>query len=186
MWDLSPLTRDRAHTPCTGNGVFSHWRPGKPQNVHFKTAFHKLEEGDGSPLQCSCLENPRGGGAWWAAVHGVAKSRTRLSDFTFTFQFHALEKEMATHSSVLAWRIPGTGEPGGLPSVGSHRVGHDWSDLATNWSIAFADKPLNVLGRQHSTSKNILRLSLSLIHWLYQLSYLGKTFYLSEPLSLIK
>ena len=65
------------------------------------------------------------GGAWWAAVHGVAKSRTQLSDFTFTFQFHALEKEMATRSSILAWRISGTGEPGGLPSVGSHRVRHD-------------------------------------------------------------
>ena len=65
------------------------------------------------------------GGAWWAAVHGVAESQTRLSDFTFTFHFHALEKEMATHSSVLAWRISGTGEPGGLPSMGSHRVGHD-------------------------------------------------------------
>ena len=70
------------------------------------------------------------GGAWWAAVRGVAKSRTRLSDFTFSFHFHALEKEMATHSSVLAWRIPGMGEPDGLPSMGSHRVGHDWSDLA--------------------------------------------------------
>ena len=70
------------------------------------------------------------GGAWWAAVHGVAKSQTRLSDFTFTFHFHALEKEMATHSSILAWRIPGMGEPGGLPSLGLHRVGHDWSDLA--------------------------------------------------------
>ena len=69
-------------------------------------------------------------GAWWAAVHGVAKSRTQLSDFTFPSHFHALEKEMATHSSVLAWRIPGTGEPSGLPSMGSHRVGHDWSDLA--------------------------------------------------------
>ena len=66
-----------------------------------------------------------GRGAWWAAIRGVAKSRTQLSDFTFTFHFHALEKEMATHSSVLAWRIPGTGEPGGLPSVGLHRVGHD-------------------------------------------------------------
>jgi len=65
------------------------------------------------------------GRAWKAAVHGVEKSRTRLSDLTFTFHFHALEKEMATHSSVLAWRIPGTGEPGGLPSIGSHRVGHD-------------------------------------------------------------
>ena len=70
------------------------------------------------------------GGTWWAAVHGVAKSRTRLSDFTFTFHFHALEKEMAIHSSVLAWRIPGTGEPGGLLTMRSHRVGHDWSDLA--------------------------------------------------------
>ena len=84
-----------------------------------------LGEGNGTPLQYSCLENPMDGGAWWAAVHGVAKSRTRLSDFTFTFHFHALEKEMETHSSVLAWRIPGTGEPDGLPSMGSHRVGHD-------------------------------------------------------------
>ena len=83
-----------------------------------------------TPLQYSCLENPMNGGAWWAAVHGVTKSRTRLSNFTFTFHFHALEKEMATHSSVLAWRIAGTGEPGGLLSMGSHRVGHDWSDLA--------------------------------------------------------
>ena len=81
--------------------------------------------GNGTPLQYSCLENPMDGGAWWATVHGVARSRTRLSDFTFTFHFHALEKEMATHSSVLAWRIPGMGEPGGLPSMGSHRVGHD-------------------------------------------------------------
>ena len=87
-------------------------------------------EGSGTPLQSSCLENPMDGGAWWAAVHGVIKSRARLSDFTFTFHFHALEKEMATHSSVLAWRIPGTGEPGGLPSLRSHRVGHDWSNLA--------------------------------------------------------
>ena len=82
-------------------------------------------EGNGTPLQYSCLENPIDGGAWWAADHGVAKSRTQLSDFTFTFPFHALEKEMATHSSVLAWRIPGMGEPGGPPSMGSHRVGHD-------------------------------------------------------------
>ena len=82
------------------------------------------------PLQYSCLENPVGGGAWWAAVHGVAKSRIWLSDFTFTVHFHASEKEMATHSSVLAWRIPGKGEPGGLPSLGSHKVGHDWNDAA--------------------------------------------------------
>ena len=79
----------------------------------------------GTPLQYSCLENPMDRGAWWAVVHGIAKSRTRLSDLPFNFHFHALEKEMATHSSVLAWRIPGTGEPGGLPSLGSHRVGHD-------------------------------------------------------------
>ena len=73
----------------------------------------------------SGLENPMDGGTWWAAVHGVTKCWIGLSDFTFTFHFHALEKEMATHSSVLAWRIPGTGEPGGLLSMGSHRVGHD-------------------------------------------------------------
>ena len=84
----------------------------------------------GTPLQYSGLENPMDGGAWKAAVHGVAEGRIRLSDFTFTFYFHALEKETATHSSVLAWRIPGTGEPGGLQSMRSHRVGHDWSDLA--------------------------------------------------------
>ena len=84
-----------------------------------------LGEGNGNPLLYSCLENPMDGGAWLAVVHGVAKSRTRLSDFPFTFHFHALEKEMATHSGVLAWRIPGMGEPGGLPSMGSHRVGHD-------------------------------------------------------------
>ena len=90
----------------------------------------KVGEGDGTPLQYSCLENPMDGGAWWATVHGVTKSQIRLSDFTFTFHFHALEKEMATHSSVLAWRIPGMGEPGGLPSMGSHTVRHNWSNLA--------------------------------------------------------
>ena len=82
-------------------------------------------EGNGTLLQYSRLENPMDGGARWAAVHGVAKGLTRLSDFTFTFHFHALEKEMAIHSSVLAWRIPGTGEPHGLASMGSHRVGHN-------------------------------------------------------------
>ena len=89
-------------------------------------------EGNGTPLQYSCLENPMDGGAWWAAVHGVAKSRTWLSAFTFTFHFHVSEKEMSTQSSVLAWRIPGMAKPGGLPSMGSHRVRHDWSDLAAN------------------------------------------------------
>ena len=101
-------------------------------------------EGNGTPLQHSCLENPMDGGAWWAVVHGVAKRQTRLSNFTFTFHFHALEKEMATHSSVLAWRIPGIGKPGGLPSMGSHRVGHDWSDLA----VAAAREGKDVLTRK--------------------------------------
>ena len=85
----------------------------------------QVGEGNGTPLRYSCLENPMDGGAWKAAVHGVTKSRARQSDFTFTFHFHALEKEMATHSSVLAWRIPAIGEPSGLPSMGSHRFGHD-------------------------------------------------------------
>ena len=87
------------------------------ERLPFHFSLSCFGEGNGNPLQCSCLENPRDGGAWWAAVHGVSKSRTRLSDFIFTFHFHALEKEMATHSSVLAWRIPGMGEPGGLPST---------------------------------------------------------------------
>ena len=101
-------------------------------NLPFRSLYN------GTPLQYSCLENPMDGGAWEAAVHGVAKSRTQLSDFTFIFHFHALEKETATHSSVLAWRIPGTGEPGGLPSMGSHRVGHDWSNLAAAAAAAAA------------------------------------------------
>ena len=105
---------------------------------------HSVECGissiNGTPLQHSCLENPMDGEAWWAAVHGVTKSRTRLSDFPFTFHFPALEKEMATHSCVLALRIPGTVEPGGLLSMGLHRVGDDWSDLAAaataaSWGI---------------------------------------------------
>ena len=107
------------------------------RSLHFVDIFYEMPsikrgEGDGTPLQYSCLENPMDGGAWWAAVHGVVKSQTWLSNFTFTFHFSlsCIEKKMATHSSVLAWRIPGTGEPGGLLSVGSHRVGNDWSDLA--------------------------------------------------------
>ena len=114
---------------------FSHWL----FHLFFFTylAF-SFREGNSTPLQYSCLENPTDRGAWRAAVHGVTGSRTRLSDFTFTFHFHALEKEMATHSSVLAWRIPGTGEPGGLPSLGSHRVGHDWSDLAAAAAATFS------------------------------------------------
>ena len=104
-----------SQTACKTHGWSSNTGPRRPLSW----------SSNGTPLQYSCLENPMDGGAWWAAVHGAAKSRTRLSDFTFTFHFHALEKEMATHSSVLAWRIPGTGQPGGLPSMGSHRVGHD-------------------------------------------------------------
>ena len=94
--------------------------------------------GNGNTLQYSCLENPMDGGAWRVTVHGVTEGQTRLSDFTFTFHFHAFEKEMATHSSVLAWRIPGTVEPGGLPSMGSHRVRHNWSDLTA--AVAHASK----------------------------------------------
>ena len=101
----------------------------------FVATYFVSGEGNGTPLQYSCLENPMDGGASWAAVHGVAKSRTRLSDFAFTFHFHTLEKEMATHSSVLAWRIPGMAEPGGLPSMGSHRVGHHWSSLAAAYFV---------------------------------------------------
>ena len=98
---------------------------GKCQDLKWSVLDFAVGEGNGTPLQYSCLENPMDGGAWKAAVHGVAEGQTLLSDFTLTFHFHALEKEMATHSSVLAWRIPGTGEPGGLLSMGSHRVRHD-------------------------------------------------------------
>ena len=97
---------------------FKYFRTHKFQNS--TVSILPSGEGSGTPLQYSCLENPMDGGAWWAGVHGVTKSWTRLSDFTFPFHFHALEKDMAIHSSVLAWRIPGTGEPGGLTSMGSH------------------------------------------------------------------
>ena len=94
-------------------------------SFYFPNVYTYYGEGNGTPLQYSCLESPMAGRAWWASVHGVAKSQTQLSNFPFTFRFHALEKEIATHSSVLAWRISGTGEPGGLPSLGLHRVRHD-------------------------------------------------------------
>ena len=95
--------------------------------LHAKLGITLLSfrEGSGTPFQYSCLENPMDGGAWYTAAHGVANSWTRLSDFIFNFHFHALEKEMATHSCVLAWRLPGMGEPGGLLSMGSHRVRHN-------------------------------------------------------------
>ena len=114
---------------CCRQILYSLSHQGSPF-IYLLICKHIFGEGNGTPLQYSCLENPMDGGAWWAAVHGVTKSRTRLSDFTLSLHFPALEKEMATQSSVLAWRISGTAEPGGLPSMGSHRVGHDWSDLA--------------------------------------------------------
>ena len=95
------------------------------ERLHFHFSLLCIGEGNSNPLQYSCLENPMDRRAWWATVHGVARSRTQLTDFTFTFHLHALEKEMTTYSSVLAWSIPGTGEPGELPFMGSHRVGHD-------------------------------------------------------------
>ena len=113
-------------------------RVGHDRATSLSLFLSYIGEGNGNPLQCSCLENPRNGGSWQAAVCGVAQSRTRLSDLSFTFHFHALEKEMATHSSVLAWIIPGTGEPGGLTSMGSHRVRHDWSDLAADPLVRYS------------------------------------------------
>ena len=97
-------------------------------------------EGNGNPLQYSCLAIPMDRGAWKAVVHGVASSQTGLSDFTFTFHFQVLEKEMATHSSILAWRIPGMGEAGGLPSLGSHRIRHNWSDLVAAAASCFSSQ----------------------------------------------
>ena len=126
-----------------------HWTHFKPPFLHTggmltssiasdeRPLVAQFGEGNGNPLQYSCLANPMDGGAQWAAVHGVARSRTRLSDFILFFHFHALEKEMSTHSSVLAWRISGTREPGGLPSMGLHRVRHDWSDLAVAARMGF-------------------------------------------------
>ena len=130
---LRNLYAGQEATVRTGHGITDWFQIGK--GVHqgcilspclFNLYAEYIGEGNGTPLQYSCLENPMDRGAWWAAVHGVAKSRARLSDFTFTFtfHFHALEKEMATNSNVLAWRIPEMEEPGGLPSMGSHRVGH--------------------------------------------------------------
>ena len=141
------------------------WLNSSSSSSHEAPAFRfslgishlSLNKPNGNPLHYSCLENPMGG-AWWAAVHGVAKSRTRLSGFTFPFHFHALEKEMATHSNVLAWRIPEMGEPGGLPSVGSHRVGHDWSDL-----VAAANQITNLIFHIWNSVTWILKL--------YQISF---------------
>ena len=135
-----PVIRSRSNrNKSWNNGLVKNWKK-RTSRLYTVTCLFNVQvlyimpnagldeahrEGNGSPLQYSCLENPMDGGAWQAALHGVTESCTRLSDFTFTFHFHALEKEMATHSSVLAWRLPGTGEPGGLLSMGSHRVRHD-------------------------------------------------------------
>ena len=133
QWHLTPVLlpgKSHGQRSLVGCSSWSREESDMTERLHFHFSLSGIGEGNGNSLQCSCLENPRDGGAWWAAVRGVAQSRTRLSDFTFPFHFLALEKEMTTHSSVLAWRIPGTGEPDGLPSLGSHRVGHDRRDLA--------------------------------------------------------
>ena len=138
-WTITNLFKISIILKLTQNGRNS----SKPDKWLISRIYKRLiqlnGEGNGTPLQYSCLENPMDGGAWWAAVHGVAKSRTQLSNFTFTFHFHALDKEMTTHSSVLAWRIPGAQEPGGLPSLGLRRVGHDCSSLAA--AAAFSSIP---------------------------------------------
>ena len=133
--------------------AFSHTISSFLSLCFYKSVSSFKGEGNGNPLQYSCLENPMEGGAF----PGVTKSRTQLSNFTFTFHFHALEKEMATHSSVLAWRIPGTGEPGRLPAMRSHRVGHDWSDLAAaylaysvEFSCSVISDSLQPYGLQHA------------------------------------
>ena len=128
QWHPTPVLlpgKSHGQRSLVGCNPWGRWESDTTEQLHFHFSLSCIGEGNGTPLQYSCLENPMDGGAWWAAVHGVAGSRTRLSNFTFTFYFHALEKEMATHSSVLAWRIPGTGEPAGLPSMGSHRVRHN-------------------------------------------------------------
>ena len=133
QWHPTPaLLPGKSHgqRSLEGCSPWGRWGSDTTERLHFHFSLWCIGEGNGNPLQCFCLENPRDGGTWWAAVYGVAEGQTWLSDFTFTFHFCALEKEMETHSSVLAWRIPGTGKPGGLPSMGSHRVGHDWSNLA--------------------------------------------------------
>ena len=149
-------THTHTHTESFSFGVWiKHVFPSKDV---FYTISVSHREGNGTPLQYSCLENPMGLGVWWAAVLGVSKSQTRLSDFTFTFHFHVLDKEMATNSSALAWRISGTVEPGGLPSMGSHRVGYDWSNLAAAAVLVSSFiRLLRLLGKYHRLSDKQLK-----------------------------
>ena len=135
-------------------------------------------EGNGTPLQYSCLENLMDRAAWLTVVHGVAKSRTRLSDFTFTFHFHALEKEMTTHSSLLAWRIPGTVEPGGLRSMGSHRVRHNWSDLAVAMTNNFEHLLMYILA-MYLLWRNVFSNPYPCLHWvIIFFNYLALEFFI--------
>ena len=145
-----------------------------------------FREGSGTRLQYSCLENRMDGGAWKAVVHGVAEGRTRLSDFTFTFHFHALEKEMATHSNVLAWRIPGMGEPGGLPSMGSHRVRHDWSDLAAAAAAAACCSSMKVVHQYRWIWRTKAYVKLSNILTLHPCEGIGHSPGLTYPESILQ
>ena len=129
LWQTIQWT---GNSVCLWSGELGDYRQRRltlNKNIDNYTAIIIAAEKAMAPHSSTVAWRIQDGGAWWAAVHEVSKSRTRLSNFTFTFHCHALEKEMATHSSVLAWRIPGMGEPGGLLSMGSHRVGHDWSNL---------------------------------------------------------
>ena len=131
----------------------NYWRPLKAfANMGY--IYSLFGEGNGTPLQYSCLENPMDGGSWWAAVYGVARSWTQLSNFTFTFHFHALEKEMATHSSVLAWRIAGTAEPGGLPSVGLHSQTRLKRLSSSSIIMSPAEETLTMIMKTCSRSQN--------------------------------
>ena len=131
-WQPTPVFlpgESQGQGSLVGCGLWGRTESDTTERLHFHFSLSCIGEGNGNPFQCSCLEKPRDRGAWWAAVYGVAQSWTRLSNFAFIFHFHVLEKEMATHSSVFAWRIPGTGEPGGLPSMGSHRSEEHTSEL---------------------------------------------------------
>ena len=126
QWQPTPVLlpgKSHGRRSLVGCSPWGRWESDTTERLHFHFSLSCIGEGNGTPLQHSCLENPMDGGAWWAAVHGVAKSRTQLSDFAF--HFHALEKEMATHSSTPAWKMPWMEKPGRLQSTGSLRVGHD-------------------------------------------------------------